>query len=1071
MNHSSLNHTYRLVWSDALCTWVAVAEHVKGRGKSQAGRAAARLTSRVVASAAALLTGAALSGMAGLAVAGPTGGVVTSGQGSISTQGAPNQTVTTITQTSQQLNVNWQGFNVGAGEVVNFVQPSATALAVNQILDTNGSRILGQLNANGQVWLINPNGVMFGQGAQVNVGGLVASTLNPLSQRGDSTQVFGNGGTGSIVNQGSITATNGHVAFIGNTVSNAGDIQAHGGTVALGAGSQVSLRFADNQLLGLTVEQSTLNNLAENKGLIQANGGAVFLSAGARDSLLASVVNNEGVIEAKTVNHQEGKIILMGGMVAGTTKVAGTLDASAETGNGGFIETSAAKVDLSKPYKVTTKAHNTDGGTGKTGTWLIDPNDYTIAASGGNTTGTQLGTDLASNNVTISTATQGTAGGNGDIFVKDNVTWSSGNTLTLNAERNINVLATLDASQGSGGKVALNYGQGAVASGNTANYNFGLTDTGFTGKINLQAGDNFSTKLGSDGTVTEYKVITALGAQGSTTGTDLQGINGNLSGNYVLGADIDATASSSWNIDGALYLGFQAIGNAQTGFTGMFSGLGHSITNLTINRPSENELGLFGTVYSGTIRDVGVVNADVRGNNSVGALAGSVQPGNVYQVYSSGRVKALAQFGGSAGGLIGNFTSGKIEQAFSRAVVDGNYGAGGLIGSTTMATLSQVYATGAVTGIGSLGGLVGVLESSNLDNAYATGTVTGTSFNVGGLTGEANARIGGTYSISNAYANGSVNGGTSNTGGLIGSYRVETLYGSQLNITNSFWDTQSAGQTQGVGSGYTGTGVVGKTTAELQTVATYTGWNMAGSGGAYPTLNFSGTGSTWVSGSLSTPITYTLNALTGTYTYKASAFNLSDLWSSSSIFGADYSSWVAGTDYTFSQDGNTVTGFTNAGTYSGLGVSILKSGFSVASSGNTTGSLTIDAAKLSAVTGIAAANKTYDGTTAATLNTSAAQFTGLLAADVGKVNVASATGAFADKNAGTTKTVNISGITLGGTSAGNYALDNSGTTTTADIAKKAVTVSGITATGKAYDGTTSATVSTANAVYAGLVEG
>jgi Extended Signal Peptide of Type V secretion system len=79
-NNSSLNHTYRLVWSDALFPWVAVAEHVKGRGKSQAGRAAARLTSRVVSRAAALLTGTALSGMAGLALAGPTGGVVTSGQ-------------------------------------------------------------------------------------------------------------------------------------------------------------------------------------------------------------------------------------------------------------------------------------------------------------------------------------------------------------------------------------------------------------------------------------------------------------------------------------------------------------------------------------------------------------------------------------------------------------------------------------------------------------------------------------------------------------------------------------------------------------------------------------------------------------------------------------------------------------------------------------------------------------------------------------------------------------------------------------------------------------------------------
>ena len=104
-----------------------------------------------------------------LTYAEPSGGVVSSGTGQITHSG----NVTTIDQTSQNLSINWQTFNTSHQETVNFVQPSASAIAVNRIADTNGTQFFGQLNANGQVYLINPNGIVFGPGAQVNVGGLV----------------------------------------------------------------------------------------------------------------------------------------------------------------------------------------------------------------------------------------------------------------------------------------------------------------------------------------------------------------------------------------------------------------------------------------------------------------------------------------------------------------------------------------------------------------------------------------------------------------------------------------------------------------------------------------------------------------------------------------------------------------------------------------------------------------------------------------------------------------------------------------------------------------------------------
>nr|WP_218951486.1 filamentous hemagglutinin N-terminal domain-containing protein [Eoetvoesiella caeni] len=297
--------------------------------------------------------------------AAPTGGQITAGSGAIS-QTAGN---TTVSQASQNLSLNWQSFNVGAHEAVNFVQPNAAAIAVNRIADTSASQILGSLNANGQVFLINPNGIVFGAGAQVNVGGLVASTLNISdSDLASATRHFSGSGAGAVVNHGTITAApGGYVALLGRQVSNQGTINAPGGTAALGAGSAVSLSFDANHLLSMQVDANELNALAENKQLIVADGGQVLMSAGAKNSLLASVVNNTGVIQAQTVASHKGQIVLLAGMEAGTSTVNGTLDASApDGGDGGFIETSGAYVQVADAARISTLAAN-----GKTGTWHI----------------------------------------------------------------------------------------------------------------------------------------------------------------------------------------------------------------------------------------------------------------------------------------------------------------------------------------------------------------------------------------------------------------------------------------------------------------------------------------------------------------------------------------------------------------------------------------------------------------------------------------------------------------------------------------------------------------------------
>src|SRR6185437_589895 len=425
-----MNHVYRLVWSNRRNGWVAVAETARGRKKGGARK----------------LVLAALSLASVAAQAGPSGGQVVSGNGQITNSG----TTTTITQSSQNLSLNWQSFNIAPQETVTFQQPSASAVAVNHIFDTNGTQILGHLNANGQVYLINPNGILFGKGSVVNVGGLMASTLNPNDPTaGGATRSFSGTGAGSVTNEGTITAApGGYVVLMGNRVSNTGTIVAQTGSVGFGAGSAVTLTFAGDNLVSIQVDRSTLNSLAANGGLIQADGGRVIMTAGARDALLASVVNNTGVIEAHTVEDHEGTITLLGGMSAGQVNVGGTLDASAPNGgNGGAIETSAAHVAVASNARVTTAAPH-----GLVGSWLVDPQDFTVAASGGDVTGGTLSGELANTNIELQSSSGGT-GGSGNVNVNDSVTWSANTTLTVTASNNVNVNANVTATGASAGLV------------------------------------------------------------------------------------------------------------------------------------------------------------------------------------------------------------------------------------------------------------------------------------------------------------------------------------------------------------------------------------------------------------------------------------------------------------------------------------------------------------------------------------------------------------------------------------------------------------------------------------------
>ncbi len=356
-----MNRVYRTLWSDARGTFVAVSENAASHGKRTASRRDPRIGgSRRLALSLLGLVACLLVNPLSFAL--PTGGQVGAGQGSIAQSG----NTLTVQQSSQNLIVNWQGFSIGSGESVNFLQPGPGAVALNRVLGSNPSQIYGHLTANGQIFLVNPNGVLFGPSAQVTVGGLIASTLDIsdadfLAGRRTFT---GRGTPGSILNQGHLSAADGgFIALLGGQVSNQGTISARLGTVALAAGNQVTLDFAGDSLTRVQVDQAVLNALAQNGELIQADGGTVIMTARAAGTVLASVVNNSGVIEAQGVVNRNGRILLDGGTLSGsTTSNSGTLDVSNANGTGGSATLLGDRIEVG-PNSVITASGQSGGGT------------------------------------------------------------------------------------------------------------------------------------------------------------------------------------------------------------------------------------------------------------------------------------------------------------------------------------------------------------------------------------------------------------------------------------------------------------------------------------------------------------------------------------------------------------------------------------------------------------------------------------------------------------------------------------------------------------------------------------
>lgn len=467
---------------------------------------------------AAWAAGLYIIGTGATAYALPEGGQVAAGQAAITTAGS---TMTIAQQTAQAI-INWQNFGIGSGEAVHINQPNSQAILLNRVIGSNPSEIFGQLTANGQVILVNPNGVFFRPGSSVDVGGLTASTLNIANEDFLKGQLrFAGDSQNPVINAGTITAQNGYVNLLAKEVVNEGIIAAQTGSVNLAAGSSMSLDYNGDGKMTVAVTDGAYHSAVTNKKLIQADGGLVVMTASGKDALMDSAVNNSGMIQANTLGEATGQISLTGDNIATTgtisadggsnghggtikiianhkTAVDGQLSAQGGqlSGDGGFIETSGDIVSIGEHSSIQANAPQ-----GKAGQWLIDPVDITISNDGGDDlNGTNINPDSVTNaleggtSVTLNTDRAGNNDGtitvNGEISVQNS---NRSATLTLKANKAININKNITFTGEKAPNLTLETTDAGSQITNRANINIG------DGTLNITTGQNGVLNAGSIG--------------------------------------------------------------------------------------------------------------------------------------------------------------------------------------------------------------------------------------------------------------------------------------------------------------------------------------------------------------------------------------------------------------------------------------------------------------------------------------------------------------------------------------------------------------------------------------------
>ncbi|TYC59804.1 filamentous hemagglutinin N-terminal domain-containing protein [Rhodobacterales bacterium] len=757
----------------------------------------------------------------------PTGGSVAAGDVSIGQSGADM----TVRQGSDRAIVNWAGFSIGSGNSVTFIQPGSTSAILNRVTGDTPSSIAGSLNANGRVYLINPNGIAITPSGTVKAGGgFVASSLDIGDEDFlDGNLTFrGNGASAPVRNDGVISiGRGGYAALIGGTVANSGLVAVPLGRAGLASGEQVTLDLSGDGFLQVAVPTAAGAEgdgaLIENSGKISAEGGTVVMSAATAREAARKAVNLSGVVEARSVSGRNGRIVIGGG-AGGSVSVSGRV--STASVSRAALDLSTDAVPAPKPtggaIEITGRAIALSGaeldasGAGGGGSIRV----------GGGFQGT--GDLLHAETTTVDAATVIRADATDDGAGGTIVLWSDDLT------RFCGLISARGAGVGGGGdaevsgKAVLAYDGFADLGSHQGSFGTLLLDP-YNVTISASGSHNSSgtTPTGEDSVITVATLETALSGANVEISTGGAGSPGGQAG------DITVADAVSWSSDSKLTLtaagdiainadltatgqnaglvltpgGDYSIGeNASVTLSGTnasleIAGASYTLIHSQVDLEAINSLGLSGNyalagdldlsgkVYADSVIGTRVNQFYVNPFTGIFAGLGHVIENLTIDVTGSGNGRG-GLFGHADGavlrdvGLEGGSVRGHHYVGMLAGWVEGGSRifnthatgdvtsltneAGGLIGYSKESTISNSYSTGNVNGDGSVGGLIGYSKESTISNAHATGNVNGDSL-VGGL-------IGDTYesTISNAHATGNVNG-DSLVGGLIGDTYKSTI--------------------------------------------------------------------------------------------------------------------------------------------------------------------------------------------------------------------------------------------------------------------------------------------------------
>lgn len=643
----------------------------------------------------------------------PQGGHYLAGTGTITPQGS----TLLITQPGSAHGVvDWTSFSIGSGNSVTF--DNGTGATLNRVTGGALSAILGHLSATGSVYLINPHGVVIGRTGVVTTGGrFVASTLdvdNDAFMNSGDALAFSGKTPASVVNLGKISSSGGDIFLIArDRAINAGSVSAPHGTAELAAGDTVLLHDAadDKQLFAQTGSHGAVINAGQIR--------AAQISLQAADGNVYALAGKDDVIRATGTADRDGHVWLVAD--DGSVDQLGAVSAHNANGSGGAVDTDAARLQLGR------------GATVGAGQWNITTPTFALGA----TAAAALRNSLNAGS-SVDVTTTGAHGATGDIDVTAPLAWHGDASLSLAAYRNVSVAKGMTIANNGGGNLTLRADASGIDNGGSA-VNQGTLDwSRSTGAISAfydmnghyDAGTQRANSAWTPGLysglltqITAYKLVNSL--------ADLQNVASDLAGNYALGRDIDASATST--------VPYMPIGNSVTPFTGQFDGQGHLVSSLTPQAWISPDpygtplIGMFGEVGStGIVRNLNVegtvTNAPVVNEyytvGDVGIAAG-VNNGTLLRVNASGSVSSGAGAygdddtvvgglvgvnggtvlrssssvdvagGDNVGGLAGN-NSGLIMQSFSSGPVESggyvNHGAGGLVDTNT-GTITQSYST------------------------------------------------------------------------------------------------------------------------------------------------------------------------------------------------------------------------------------------------------------------------------------------------------------------------------------------------------------------------------------------